>query len=344
MTSTAMKNYQTVAPAESLTLEMNRDTIDALSDYYREPQWMRAARHSAWATYEQLDWPQSKDEAWRRIPLDRYPLEGQHIAIAPQPVDSIEGLPPCWLQSLAPEEQVAGMLVHYNGVPAYAELNAMEQAKGVVFSDLHAALHTHGDIIRRYWMQGVTTRPDFNKFTALNAALWYGGTFVYVPEGQRVNRPLQALAGYNAQGGAGIHHTLIIARKGAHVNLVLDRISQESEPALNAEVVEIIAEEGAWIRYASLQHWGDKSHTVSVQEARLARNSHIRWISGSLGGQVTKEFLRSELLEPGARAVMQGFNFPSDHQIMDQSTYQHHVAPDAYSDLLFRNVLRDQSR
>lgn len=331
-------------PQPPLTLEMNAAAVESLSDYYDEPAWMREARRSAWQQYESLPLPRKTEEAWRRVPVARYPWTGQRVVVAPLPLESIDGLPPCWVHPLPPTQLLSGILVHYNGAPAYAELSETERAKGVVLADLHAALHTHGDLIRRYWMQGATTRPDFNKFTALNAALWHGGTFVYVPEGVRVARPLQALTGYNIQGGAGLHHTLIVAEKGARVTLLQDRISQESAPALNAEIVEIIADEGAWIRYASLQHWGNQSHTVSVQEARLARDAHLLWVSGSLGGQVTKEFLRLELLEPGARGEMQGFNFARGRQHIDQSTYQHHRAPDTYSDLLFRNVLRDQAR
>lgn len=327
-----------------LNLPLDAGAVEALGAVYAEPAWMREARRAAWQQYEALPLPDPKAEAWRRVPVKQFPLDNQRVVVAPRPVGDLEGLPPCWLAPLAPEEQVAGLLVHYNSAPSYFAFNEEVRAQGVVLSDLHEALHTHGDLIRRHWMQGTTTRPDFNKFTALNAALWSGGTFIYVPAGVRVLRPLQVLVGYNVDGGAGLHHTLIVVEKGARVTVLQDRISQERHPALNTEVVEIIAEEGAWVRYASLQHWGDQSYTVGVQEARLARNANLWWLSAALGGRVTKEFLRSELTAPGARAIMQGYGFATGTQILDQSTYQHHQAPDTYSDLLFRNVLRDQAK
>ncbi len=328
----------------ALNMALSAEAVETLSDAYREPLWMREARRAAWERFEALPLPDWQEDAWRRTPLGRYPLEEQRVVVAPAPAEAIHDLPVCWMQPLAPQEQVAGLLVHCNGAPAYASLNAAEQARGVALADLHAALHSHGDIIQRHWLRGVTTRPDFNKFTALNAALWHGGTFIYVPAGVRVSRPLQVLTGYNVEGGAGLHHTLIVVEKGARVTVLQDRVSQELSLALNAEVVEIIAEEGAWIRYASLQHWGNRSHTVSVQEARLARDAHLLWINGALGGAVTKDFLRAELLAPGARADLRGFTFASWEQHIDQSTYQAHRAPETYSDLLFRNVLRDESR
>ncbi len=329
---------------QPLALEMSDAAVESLGAYYDEPDWMRAARREAWALFEALPLPSNQEEVWRRAPLERYPWDDQRVVIAPKPVADLHNLPPCWVQPLAPENQLSGLLVHCNGSLGYRMLDPREAAQGVVLDDLHAALHTHGELIHRTWMQGAQTRPDFNKFTALNAALWHGGAFLYVPPGVKVLRPVQLLAGYNAQGGAGLPHTLIIVGKGARVTVLQDRTSQESAPALNAEVVEIIAEEGAWVRYASFQHWGDQSHTVSVQEARLARDAHLLWVSGGLGGLATKEFLRAELLAPGARVDMRGFTFAAGEQYSDQSTYQHHAAPETYSDLLFRNVLRERAR
>lgn len=329
---------------DELTRPVGKGAVDALSDYYREPQWMRHLRHEAWEAYEALDWPYPKAEAWRRVPLRDYPLDDLQLAVAPRPVERLDDLPPCWRHPLPPESHVAGWLLHHNGALSYAALDTHASRQGVVFDDLHHALHEHAELIRRSWMRGSTTRADFNRFTALNAALWHGGTFVYVPAGVHVMRPLQSLIGYDDRGGVGVHHTLVIAERGARVTLLQDRRSQDRQPQLNAEVVEIYAEEGAWVRYASLQHWGRQRYTVGVQNAQLARDAHLVWSSGALGGRATKEFLRTDLMAPKAHALMQGFTFASDTQYIDQSTYQHHQAPETYSDLLFRNVLRDDSR
>ncbi|HXK41487.1 MAG TPA: Fe-S cluster assembly protein SufD [Anaerolineae bacterium] len=332
------------ARGEMLTLDINAAAVEAVSDYYNEPEWMRAARREAWTLYERLDWPHAREEAWRRLPLTRYPLTERRLAIAPNPVQALRALPACWLSPLAPQTQASGIVVHQNGAMAYQDLEAHAAKQGVVLTDLHAALHTHEDLIRRYWMQGMTARPDFNKFTALNAALWHGGTFVYLPAGARPLRPLQAMVGYDDQGSTGIHHTLIVVEKGARLTLIQDRRSREFLPELNAEVVEIYAEEGAWVRYVSLQHWGEQRYSVSVQNARVARDANLLWVNIALGGSMTKDFLRTDLLAPGARGLMQGFTFAMGEQLVDQSTYQLHGAPHTFSDLLFRNVLRDQAK
>ena len=335
-------------PVEALSasqvLEPGPGTIDALCDLYREPDWMRSARHEAWDLAQGMPLPSDQEEPWRRTPLRAYPWDSLRVTFSARELDGIYDLPPCWHTVLAPVEQVSGTLVHCNGARSYATMRRGDALQGVVIEDLHAALMTHGELIRRYYMQGHTARPDFNRFTALNAALWHGGTFVYVPAGVRTARPLQSLVAYDAAGGSGLHHTLVIAERGSFVTLIQDRVSQEPKPELNLEVVEIHAEAGAWVRYVSLQHWGAQRHTVAIHEAQLHENSNLVWVSGSMGGRMTKEFLRSELKAPGARSVMNGFAFVRDHQHLDQSTYQHHAAQDTYSDLLFRNVLRDQAR
>ncbi len=334
----------TLSATKAQVYHPSHDVVGMLSDLYNEPDWMRQARLKAWSQYESMALPSAEEEAWRRTDLKNFPLEDMRIIFSSRELDGIFELPPCWHYTLAPVEQVSGALVHCNSARSYATMRREDARSGVILEDLHTALSTHGPLIEKYWMRGATTRPDFNKFTALNAALWHGGTFVYVPAGVRVARPLQSLIAYDADNGTGLHHTMIVAEKGSHVTLIQDRVSQEQRDELNAEVVEIFAEEGSWVRYVSLQHWGEHRYSVNVQEAHVHRDANLVWVNSSLGGKVTKEFLRSNLTERGARSVMYGSSFMRDHQHLDQSTYQHHQAPDTYSDLLARNVLRDRAR
>jgi len=334
----------TLSATKMQVYQPDLDVVEMLSDLYDEPDWMRQARRKAWRQYENMPLPYDGEEAWRRTDLTRYPLEDMRIVFSSRELDGIFELPPCWHYILAPVEQVSGVLVHCNSARSYVTMRRGDARSGVILEDLHTALSTHSDLIQKYWMRGSTTRPDYNKFTALNAALWHGGTFVYVPEGVRVARPLQSLIAYDADNGTGLHHTLIVAEKGSHVSLIQNRVSQEQQDELSVEVVEIYAEEGAWVRYVSLQHWGEHRYSVNVQEARLQRDANLVWVNSSLGGKMTKEFLRSNLAERGARSLMYSSSFMRHHQHLDQSTYQHHQAPDTYSDLLTRNVLRDNAR
>lgn len=339
-----MDDTNAAEPRQSQTLAPGLDAVNMLSDLYKEPDWMRQARHEAWALYQEMNLPHEKEEAWRRTDLKRYPLDSLRVVFSAQELDGIYDVPPCWDYALAPVAHVSGTLVHCNSGRTYATLRREDALNHVVLEDLHTALQSRSDLIREHWMQGTTTRPDFNAFTALHGALWHGGTFVYVPEGVRVARPLQSLVAYDAEAGTGLHHTLVIAEAGSRVTLIQDRISQDRQDELNVEMVEIHAKAGAWVRYVSLQHWSEHRYSVTVQDAQVARDANLVWVSGSMGGKMTKDFVRTNLREPGARSVMAGFSFMYDDQHLDQSTYQHHQAPNTYSDLLFRNVLRDRAR
>ncbi len=327
--------------SDIIKLPLNATTRDALGEKHAEPAWMREARQEAWRLYQQMDWPHGKEEAWRRTNPRRFPLDTMHLTLTPAPAMEF---PPCWQQLLAPEAQVSGTLVHFNGSPLQVTLRREDRANAVTFGDLHQALHTHGDLIRRHWLKGHTARPDFNKFTSLNAALWHGGTFLHVPRGVRVARPLQSLITYGLNSGTAIHHTLIVAEEGSHVTLIQDRASLEDDPAMAVEIVEIYAALGATVRYVSLQHWGAQRHAVGVYNAELAASANLQWIGGTLGGHTSKEFWHSSLNGSRARSLMQSFTFATGEQHIDQSTYQHHRAADTHSDLLFRNVLRDRAR
>lgn len=316
----------------------------ALSAFYDEPAWMRAAREEAWAVYEALPYPHRKEEAWRRTPIDRFPLSSLRVQKVTQELLAYAELPPFWLRHLNTESEVAGTLVHADGALVYRALRPEVAAQGVVLEDLPRALHTHGDLIRMYWNRGDWTRQDFNRFTALNAALWHGGVFIYVPDGVRVALPLQVLTAYTAAGASGFPRVLLIAGARSQVTLMYERLSQERTPEVNSEVVELHVGEGARVRYVNMQHWGEQRWSVSHQNVRLARDAYLQWSSFSFGGAVTKDFLRVDLLEPGAQAILHGITCVTGQQVVDQSTYQHHRAPQTQSDLLFRNILLEEAQ
>ncbi len=331
-------------PAFSTPQRLSPELPAMLSAFYAEPAWMRAAREAAWAHYEALPYPHRKEETWRRTPIERLPLDTLRVQMSrPDPL-AYHDLPPFWLRHLNAEQDVAGMLVQADGGLVYGALRPDLAAQGVVLADLHQALHTHADIIQHYWNRGDWTRPDFDRFSALNAALWQDGVLLYVPEGVRIALPIQVLTVHTAASASSFPRVLFIAEKGSQVTFIYDRLSQERTPEINSEVVELHLGEGARVRYISLQHWGEQRYSISHQNARLERDALLQWSSFSFGSAVTKDFLRTDLLAPEAQAVMHGVSCVTGHQVIDQSTYQHHRAPQTQSDLLFRNIVLDEAQ
>jgi len=315
-----------------------------LGDFYDEPAWMREARAAAWAQYEALPYPQRKEEAWRRAPIERFPLETLRIQLSRPAALAYADLPPFWLRHLNDEADVAGTLVQADGGIVYRALRPDLAAQGMVLDDLHQVLHTHGSLIQSYWNLGEWTRPSFDRFSALNAALWQDGVLLYVPAGVRVSLPIQVLTVHTAASASSFPRVLLIAEAGSQVTLIYERLSQERTPEINNEIVELHVGEGARVRYVSLQHWGEQRWSVSHQNACLGRDALLQWSSFSFGSAVTKDFLRTDLLAPEAQAVLHGVTCVTGHQVIDQSTYQHHRAPETQSNLLFRNVVLDEAQ
>ena len=93
--------------------------VESLSDFYAEPDWMRAARHDAWALAQEMPLPHQKEEAWRRTPLHRFPLDSLRVALAGRDHAALDDLPPCWHHNMAPGDLVSGTLVHCNDANSY---------------------------------------------------------------------------------------------------------------------------------------------------------------------------------------------------------------------------------
>jgi Fe-S cluster assembly protein SufD len=307
---------------------------------------MRDARLAAWELYRRMPMPHHREEPWRRFPVRRIPAPEKTNFLAAEryePVSGLAGVPSVYRAGLADESQVSGTLVHHNGSPIYGTLDDALKERGVVFGDLSAAVREYPELVRRYFMvDGVP--PNANKFAALHAAVWNGGTFLYVPKGVEVELPLQSLIGITEEGLGSFHHTLIVAEEGSSVVLVEDRVSTTSEASLNSEVVEVFVGPAARVRYVNLQQWDEHRWNFTTQHTFVERDGDFKWVVGSVGSGWTKDFIRTDLVGPGANSEVYGFMFLQGDQTVDQSTFQRHVAGNTYSNLLFRNVIRDSAR
>ena len=289
---------------------LTRRAVEALSERFGEPAWMREFRLSAFDAYGRLPVPTPADEEWRRTDLS-----GVH-----------------WDACSVDAEPVAGPTERPQVPP------------GVVFTDLRSAVVEHPDLVREHFMRTVV-RPDESKFCALHAAFWNGGTFLYVPADVAVTVPLVSEAWIRTEGSALFPHTLIIAEPGSRVTL-LDQYGSYAGgwPAFVDGVVEIILRDGAQVRYIAHQDWMAGVTEVGMLRARLARDSSLHSLVVGLGGRIVKGNIESLLEGPGASSEMLGFIFGHNGQHYDLHTLQEHRAPHTFSDLLYKNAVKDHAR
>jgi Fe-S cluster assembly protein SufD len=317
------------------------DAIAARSRQWGEPDWMLERRLEAWAAFQRLPHPAvTHTEEWRRTDISELDLTG---FVLPGPREA--AFSPWHLGTIAREAaERAGLIGHMDGWPAGASVDDGLVRAGVIFSDLAAAVRQHPDVVREHLFAAV--RPDEHRFRALHAALWTGGTFLHVPQGVEVARPLVTQTWLGAAGGAVFPHTLVVAEEHSKVTLVELFASAPTGPrALASGVVELILGRGAQVRYVAVQEWGLPTWEVgSVVRARLERDATLNGLVVSLGGGLVKVDVESHLVGPGASAEMLGLYFGAGRQHVDFHTLQAHRAPRTTSDLLFKGAVRDTAR
>jgi Fe-S cluster assembly protein SufD len=313
-------------------------TVRALSAARGEPEWMLALRLRAWQTFEAMPWPTDKDEAWRRTRLTGFTLDKFTPVALP---GSGQGKVIGQIQHELDEMESAASLVFEGGDAIYRDEQEDLAAKGVIFTDLRSALQTHPDLVRRYFMTEVV-KPEHNKFTALHAALWDSGAFIYVPKNVKLDLPLQVILHQAAEGMGGYHHTLLVADEGAEVTVVDDLLGGRN--GLQSSVVELVLGNNSVVRYMNLQDFDHTTWNFLTGRAAMQRSTDLRWIQVSWGSRLTKAFLDVDLMGEGGHAELLGIYFPTGRQHIDHQTLQIHRAPHCFSDLLFNGALKDKSR
>lgn len=321
---------------------VTRETVEALSTRMREPDWARARRAAAWDAYEQLPMPQvTHPEKWRRTDVGN--LDPGAFCLPNGTGDTAH---PRFIGTIAREAgERAGLITHLDGSLAAGELMAAAAQQGVLFSDLATAVREHPDLVHDHLMTTVAL-PDEHRFRALHAALWTGGTFLYVPKGAEVVLPLMSQTWLGAPGRALFPHTLLIAEEGSSVTLIeLFASTGDGPRTLSSGAVELILRAGAQVQYAAVQEWGLPMWEVgSLIRAHLDRDASLRSLVVALGAGLVKVDVESQLLGPGASSEMLGVYFGTGGQQVNFHTLQEHRAPSTSSDLLYRGAVKDTAR
>src|ERR671933_717088 len=224
---------------------VSAETIKALSAFKEEPDWLTEKRLSAWRTFEKTPMPTLRDEAWRYTDISDVRIE-DFLPYAPSPDATSEADLPDAVQRLIQEgEENSALLVQHNSETAYGRVDEELARKGVVFTDLHTALVEHEDIVREKLFGLVPA--DYDKFAALSAAAFAGGSFLYVPRGVEVELPIQSYRWLDVVGSI-IPRTLVVVEEGASVTYI-DEYASASEasedPAFSNGAVELYVGQGA---------------------------------------------------------------------------------------------------
>jgi Fe-S cluster assembly protein SufD len=315
---------------------ISREAVEQISASKAEPNWMRENRLRSWQIFEELPMPTRQDEEWRRTDVSKLKLD--------QLVPFSEATGPAVESPLQLNGANGGLVTHQNSVTIDRSLQEDLAQNGVIFTDLDTAVREHSDLVQQYFMTEAVA-PDYNKFSALNGALWSGGTFLYVPKGLEISVPFRALYTLSA-GGAGLFtHTLVVVEQGARVTYVEEYVSGGIDKrSLNAGVVEVFLKQDGHLTFITVQDWMGDVFDISTQRALMDRDTRLDWLVVATGDGVTKTNIEAALRGQGASTQMLGILWGHGKQHTDYHTVQDHIAPHTTSDLLYKGALTDEAR
>ena len=325
-----------------VTTGFTQEAFDAFLAARDEPAWLVDLRCAAWDKFCELPMPSSRDEEWMRTDIrlfkfDRFGLPSESPAAEPVPH-----------ALLAEGVELGGRMTCLDSHAVSGELAAKWAAQGVLFGSLDTLVAEHGDLLRPYFERRVVD-PNKDKFSALQAACWCGGTLLYVPKGVRIDEPFHSLSAMTPH-GVDLNKTLVILDQGAEATMLSETAStvagdsQSTSGGLHCGSIELIVEQAARLRYVNLQNWGHEVWHFAHQKAHVGREGRLQWTIGALGAKLTKVNQHVAMTGPDAEVQVNGVMFTEGKQHLSYSTHQHHMAPYCRSDLLYKVALQDRSR
>src|SRR3989338_7285927 len=243
----------------------------------------------------------------------------------------------------AEQKFLGGVGAQYESMTVYHKLREDLAKQGVVFTDTDTALKEYPELFKKYF--GTIVPAGDNKFAALNTAVWSGGSFIYIPPGVKVTVPLQAYFRINAKNIGQFERTLIIVDKNAEVSYIEGCTAPSySTDSLHAAVVELIALEGAKVRYTTIQNWSANVYNLVTKRAIAYRNATVEWIDGNLGSSLTMKYPCVIMKESGARADILSIAYAGKGQHQDAGGKVIHLASNTTSRIVSKSVSKDGGR
>ncbi len=321
---------------------LSEKTIDYICDVKGEPDWIREFRKDALRKFEAKPLPThwaSKDLEAIDFSQIRYYLAGEKKASRSWD-DVPEEMKQTFERLGIPEQErkfLAGVEAQFDSEAVYSNIKAAVAEQGVIFMGSTEALIEHPEIFRK-WFGKVIPTGD-NKFSALNSAVFSGGSFIYVPPGVKVKHPLQAYFRINAEQFGQFERTLIIADEGSEVMYMEGCTAPKFETAtLHSAVVELVAMPGAKIQYVTVQNWSANVFNLVTKRGLAHEEAEIKWIDCNIGSRLTMKYPGVVMKGRKARGEVISIALAHDGQHQDTGAKMIHAADETTSNVVSKSI------
>jgi Fe-S cluster assembly protein SufB len=351
--------FVTDIETDTIAKGLNEQVITFISQKKQEPEWMLQARLKAFQYWQTLALPE-----WADLKID--PIDFQDICYYSAPKKqtdkpkSLDELDPELLKTferlgipLSEQKRISGVAIDavFDSV-SVGTTHKEELAKhGVVFCSISEAIHTHEEIVKKYFGSVVPYKDNF--YAALNAAVFTDGSFVYIPKGVRCPLDLSTYFRINAQETGQFERTLVIADEGSYVNYLEGCTApMRDSNQLHAAVVELVALKDAEIKYSTVQNWysGDKEgrggiyNFVTKRGKCVGDRSKISWTQVESGSAITWKYPSCILQGDDSQGAFYSVALTHDHMQADTGTKMIHIGKNTKSTIISKGIAANVSR
>ena len=321
---------------------LNADVIRYISQVKGEDEWILNFRLEALKTFEKMQNPTH----WATKRLDELDFSKirYYLAKGAQKKRTWDEVPDDVKHTFerlgVPEQErafLAGVEAQFDSESAYSNMKEHLEKDGVIFVDSTEGLKKYPEIFRKYF--GKVIPVSDNKYSALNSAVFSGGSFIYVPKGVKVQQPLQAYFRINAENFGQFERTLIIADEGSELMYMEGCTAPRFETGtLHSAVVELVALKGAKIQYVTVQNWSDNVFNLVTKRGMAEEDAQIRWVDCNIGSGLTMKYPAVVLKGERARGEVISIALANSKQHQDTGAKMIHLADNTTSNVSSKSV------
>jgi Fe-S cluster assembly protein SufB len=325
---------------------LDREIVEQISFMKNEPQWMLEFRLRALDHFEKRPMPEWGGD------LSKLNLDDIYYYVKPTDEEgkSWDDVPDTIKETFdklgipeAEQKFLAGVGAQYESEMVYHSIQEHLEKQGVIFLSIEEGLRQHPELFREYFSTVIPIED--NKFSALNSAVWSGGSFVYVPKGIKVELPLQAYFRLNVANIGQFERSLIIADEGAQVHYVEGCTApQYTTDSFHSGVIEIVVKKNARVRYTTIQNWSNNVYNLVTQRSLVEEGGTMEWVDANLGSKLTMKYPSCYLMGPGAHGEILSMAFAGSGQHQDTGGKVIHFAPNTSSKIVSKSISKDNGR
>ena len=320
-------------------MKLTKEIVKEISMIKNEPDWMREFRLKSFEYFDKAkdpDWGPSIDVDFDSITYYKKRTEEltndwEKISCAIRNEFKDLGVID------AEAKYLDGIGAQYDSEVIYHNMIRELEKKNVIFMDTDSALKKYPELFKKYFNNLV--KYDENKYTALNGAVWSGGTFIYIPKNTKLDRPLQSYFRINSKNMGQFERTLIIVDDDSELHYIEGCTAPTyTEDALHAAVVEIYVGKNSKCRYTTIQNWSNDVYNLVTKRAIVEENGLMEWIDGNVGSKTNMKYPCCILNGPYARGSCITVAAASSGQVQDTGAKMIHLAPYTKSNIISKSI------